>query len=83
MLTLATQSHTLVDTLGKPNINNNAKEATTFQPVLAENVQASAVNHSLLILTYCLAWLSSAVPCQSKALNTYFPAMCYGTTTVQ
>ena len=42
---LATPSHTLVDALGKANIDNNAKEATTCQPVLVEKVQASAVNH--------------------------------------
>lgn len=77
------QSHTLVDALGKANTNNNAKKATTCQPVFIEKVQASAVNHSLLILTYCLAQLLSAAPCQSKARNIYYPAVCYSTTTVQ
>jgi len=42
---LATQSHTLVDALGQANMDTNAKEATTFQPVLVEKVQTSAVNH--------------------------------------
>lgn len=66
MVTLATQSDTLVGTLGKANINNNAKEATTSQPVLVEKVQASAVNHSLLILTSCLAIIiCCSMPIQS------------------
>lgn len=51
MVMLAMQSLTLVDALGKANINKNAKEADPCQPVLVEKVQASAVNHSLLILT--------------------------------
>lgn len=63
----ADQSHTLLDALGKATINNNAKEVTTCQAVLVEKVQASAVKHSLLILSYCLAQFSSAAPCQSKA----------------
>lgn len=54
MVMVATPSHPLVRALRKANVDNNAEEATTCQPVLFEKVQGSVVSCSSLISTCCL-----------------------------